>query len=393
MKWLVLAVLCLQLSEGVVRIKLRKYKSTREVMREAGVLKDYLKKIKHDTARKYHFSRNYIVHEPMASHLDSSFFGEISLGTPPQSFLVLFDTGSSNLWVPSTLCQTAACKNHAMFNPSASSTFINNGRTYSLTYGSGSLTVQLGYDTLKIQNIKVKNQEFGLSKNEPSEPFYYAQFDGIMGMAYPSLAVGGTPTVLQGMLQQNQLTQPIFSFYFSRHPTYNYGGELILGGVDKRLYTGEIVWAPVTQELYWQVAINEFAIGGSPTGWCNQGCQAIVDTGTFLLTVPEQYLNRFLQAVGAQETSYGYAVECSQIRSLPTITFIISGKAFPLRPSAYVLNSNGYCTLGIEVTYLAAQNGQPLWILGDVFLKEYYTVFDMANNRVGFAPSAERRRQ
>lgn len=69
---------------------------------------------------------------------------------------------------------------------------------------------------LQIQNIKVKHQEFGLSKNEPSEPFYYAQFDGIMGMAYPSLAVGGTPTVLQGMLQQNQLTQPIFSFYFSR---------------------------------------------------------------------------------------------------------------------------------------------------------------------------------
>lgn len=48
-----------------------------------------------------------------------------------------------------------------------------------------------------------------------------------------------------------------------------------------------------------------FAIGGSPTGWCSRGCQAIVDTGTFLLTVPQQYLNRFLQAVGAQETSYG----------------------------------------------------------------------------------------
>lgn len=69
---------------------------------------------------------------------------------------------------------------------------------------------------LQIQSITVTNQEFGLSENEPTQPFYYADFDGILGMAYPSLAVGGTPTALQGMLQQNQLTQPVFSFYFSR---------------------------------------------------------------------------------------------------------------------------------------------------------------------------------
>ncbi|NXQ86847.1 PEPC protein, partial [Nyctibius grandis] len=146
----------------------------------------------------------------------SSYFGEISLGTPPQNFLVLFDTGSSNLWVPSTYCQTQACLNHAKFAPNQSSTFVYNGQSYTLSYGSGALTVVLGYDTLTIQSISVTNQEFGLSENEPTQPFYYANFDGILGMAYPSLAAGGTPTALQGMLQQNQLTEPVFSFYFSR---------------------------------------------------------------------------------------------------------------------------------------------------------------------------------
>ncbi|KAM6041118.1 pepsin B-like isoform 1-T1 [Theristicus caerulescens] len=387
MKWLVLALVCLQLSEGLVRIKLKKIKSIREKMREAGVLEDYLKKIKYDPVKKYRFSEDFVVNEPITSHLDSSYFGEISIGTPPQNFLVLFDTGSSNLWVPSTYCQTAACLNHAKFNPSDSSTFTYYGQSYTISYGSGALTVVLGYDTVTIQSIVVTNQEFGLSSNEPTQPFYYADFDGILGMGYPSLAVGGTPTVLQGMLQQNQLTEPIFSFYFSRQPTYNYGGELILGGVDTQLFRGDITWAPVTQELYWQVALNEFAIGQSATGWCSQGCQAIVDTGTFQVTVPQQYLSSFLQALGAQETSYGYAVDCNEVQNMPPITFVINGAQLPLYPSAYVSNNNGYCTLGIEVTYLPSQNGQPLWILGDVFLKEYYTVFDMGNNRIGFAPS------
>ncbi|NXY78796.1 PEPC protein, partial [Glareola pratincola] len=148
--------------------------------------------------------------------LQSSYFGEISIGSPPQNFLVLFDTGSSNLWVPSIYCQTPACYNHAKFKPSKSSTFVSNGRSYTISYGSGKLSVVLGYDTLRIQTITVTKQEFGLSKDEPTQPFYYADFDGILGMAYPALAVGGTPTVLQGMLQQDQLTQPIFSFYFSR---------------------------------------------------------------------------------------------------------------------------------------------------------------------------------
>ncbi|XP_070252617.1 pepsin B [Myotis yumanensis] len=390
MKILVLILVCLHLSEGVERIILKKGKSIRQTMEEKGVLEKFLKNHgKEDPAAKYHFNNDAVAYEPITNYLDAFYFGEISIGTPPQNFLVLFDTGSSNLWVPSTYCQSQACSNHNRFNPSLSSTFRNNGETYTLSYGSGSLSVVLGYDTVTVQNIVVNNQEFGLSENEPNNPFYYSDFDGILGMAYPNMAVGSAPTVMQGMLQQGQLTLPIFSFYFSRQPTYQYGGELILGGVDQRLYSGQIVWAPVTQELYWQIAIQEFAIGDQATGWCSQGCQAIVDTGTFLLAVPQQYMGSFLQATGAQQAQNGdFVVACNSVESLPTITFIISGSQFPLPPSAYVLNNNGYCRLGIEATYLPSPNGQPLWILGDVFLKEYYSVYDMANNRVGFAFAA-----
>ncbi|NXG02462.1 PEPC protein, partial [Sakesphorus luctuosus] len=144
------------------------------------------------------------------------YFGEIGIGTPPQSFLVIFDTGSSNLWVPSTYCQSPACEDHARFNLSLSSTFVGIDMTYTLRYGFGDLSVVLGYDTVTIQNIIIRNQEFGLSLDEPSRPFYYLDFDGILGMAYPGIAISGFNTLMQNMLQQNQLDKPIFSFYFSR---------------------------------------------------------------------------------------------------------------------------------------------------------------------------------
>ncbi|CAI5777608.1 gastricsingastricsin-like [Podarcis lilfordi] len=388
MKWVLLVLACFQLSDGLVNVLLKKGKSIREVMKEKGVLEDYLKNHKLDPAKKYIFNEYNVAYEPMA-YMDASYYGEISIGTPPQNFLVLFDTGSSNLWVPSVYCNSQACTGHSRFNPSQSSTYSTNGQTFSLQYGSGNLDGFFGFDTMRLQNIVVTKQEFGLSENEPGSNFVYAQFDGILGMAYPSLAVGGATTALEGMLQQNLLSQPIFSFYLSSQPSSQYGGEVVFGGVDTRLYSGEIYWAPVTQELYWQIGIQEFSIGGRATGWCSQGCQAIVDTGTSLLTVPQQYIASFAQAVGAQQNQYGeYAVACSNVQNLPTISFNINGVSFPLPPSAYILNNNGYCTVGIEPTYLPSQNGQPLWILGDVFLRKYYSVYDMGNNRIGFAAAA-----
>ncbi|KAM4816259.1 gastricsin [Urocitellus parryii] len=391
MKWMVVALVCLlalEASTTLVRVPLRKMKTMRQTMREKGLLGDFLRTHKYDPAQKYHFSDFSVLYEPM-SYMDAAYFGEISIGTPPQNFLVLFDTGSSNLWVPSVYCQSQACTTHPRFNPSESSTFSTNGQTFSLQYGSGSLTGFFGYDTLTVQSIQVPNQEFGLSEQEPGTNFLYAQFDGIMGLAYPGLSSGGATTALQGMLRVDALSSPVFSVYLSNQQGSEDGGAVIFGGVDKSLYTGQIFWAPVTRELYWQIGIQEFYVGEEASGWCSQGCQAMVDTGTSLLTVPQQYLSSLLQAIGAQEGEYGqFFVNCNDVQNLPTFTFVINGVQFPLPPSAYILNENGYCLVGLEATYVSSANGQPFWILGDVFLRSYYSVFDMANNRVGFATAA-----
>jgi hypothetical protein len=66
------------------------------------------------------------------------FFGLIALGSPPQEFLVVFDTGSADLWVPSFLC--TECGAHRKFNALASSTYAATSTPVSILYGSGGIS-------------------------------------------------------------------------------------------------------------------------------------------------------------------------------------------------------------------------------------------------------------
>ncbi|XP_060778880.1 gastricsin-like [Neoarius graeffei] len=384
MKGLIILLACFIISAEAFKVPLIKGKSIRERLREKGIHLPYT-----DPALKYHPEVLATSAINSLTYADSYYFGVISVGTPPQSFQVLFDTGSSNLWVNSVYCSTQACTAKTQFNPQQSSTFQNTSQTFYLPYGAGALYGVFGYDTVSVAGIQVPNQEIGLSTNEPSQPFLSAPFDGILGLAFPSLAVGNAMPLVDNMMQQGLLDQNLFGIYLS--PVGGYGSEVDFGAVDTSMYQGQISWTPVTAETYWQIGIEEFQINGQSTGYCSQygGCQAIVDTGTPSLTAPSSILSSVMQYIGAQENSYGeYVVDCSQINSLPTLTFTISGATFPLGPSNYILNQGGYCTVDITPTYLGSQNSQPLWIFGDVFLRAYYSVFDRANNQVGFAQAA-----
>ncbi|CAL8358639.1 unnamed protein product [Lota lota] len=387
MKFLIVVLLGAVLTEGLVRVPLSKHKSMRETLRKKGILLPY-----QDPAIKYQpteFAGSASMY--INNYADTTYYGPISIGTPPQSFQVLFDTGSSNLWVDSSYCNTQACNVHTKFNPQQSSTYSVNGQTVYIPYGAGSLYGVFGYDTVNVGGIVIPHQEIGLSTQEPTQPFASAAFDGILGLAFPSIASGGETPVFDNIISYNLLQANIFAFYLSRGGQQ--GSELSLGGVDNSMYQGSIYWTPVTSQTYWQIGIQEFQINGQSTGVCSQGCQSIVDTGTSTLTAPGQYMGEIMQAIGAQKNQYGdYMVDCSQVANLPTLSFVISGVALPLPPSAYIIqnNQNGYqyCSVGIGPTYLPSQNGQPLWIFGDVFLREYYSVYDRSNNRVGFATAA-----
>ncbi|XP_040894732.1 gastricsin-like [Toxotes jaculatrix] len=382
MKCLVAVLVCVVLAEGMVKIPLRKHKSMREALREKGIEVPY-----QDPALKYQGNEYGSANMYINNYADTTYYGAISIGTPPQSFEVLFDTGSANLWVDSIYCNTQACNTHTKFNPQQSSTFVAKDQSFYLPYGAGSLYGVFGYDTVNVGGIVITNQEVGLSTNEPGQNFVVAQFDGILGLSYPSISAGGETPVMDNMMAQNLLNANIFAFYLSRGGQQ--GSVLSFGGVDNNLYQGQIYWTPVTSETYWQIGVQGFQVNGQETGWCSQGCQAIVDTGTSMLTAPSQLMGSIMQSIGAQQNQYGaYVVDCGQVNNLPTLSFVISGVTFPLPPSAYIMQNGYQCSVGISPTYLPSRDGEPLWIFGDVFLREYYSVYDRSYNRVGFATAA-----
>uniref|UniRef100_A0A8C0JWD0 Cathepsin E n=1 Tax=Canis lupus dingo TaxID=286419 RepID=A0A8C0JWD0_CANLU len=242
---------------------------------------------------------NQDTNEPLINYLDMEYFGTISIGSPPQNFTVIFDTGSSNLWVPSVYCTSPACKTHAKFYPSQSNTYSALGNQFSIQYGTGSLSGIIGADQVNVEGLVVVGQQFGESVTEPGQTFVNAEFDGILGLGYPSLAVGGVTPVFDNMMAQNLVDIPMFSVYMSSDPEGGTGSELIFGGYDHSHFSGNLNWVPVTKQGYWQIALDAIQVGGTVM-FCSEGCQAIVDTGTSLITGPSDEIKQLQNAIGAE---------------------------------------------------------------------------------------------
>ncbi|XP_010916100.1 aspartic proteinase oryzasin-1 [Elaeis guineensis] len=432
----------------------------------------------------------------LKNYMNAQYFGEIGLGSPAQNFTVIFDTGSSNLWVPSSKCYfSVACYFHSKYKSTLSSTYEKNGGSANIHYGTGSVSGFFSQDYVTVGELTIKNQVFIEATREPSITFMVAKFDGILGLGFKEISVGNVVPVWDNMVNQSLVKEPVFSFWFNRNAEEGEGGEIMFGGMDRKHFRGEHTYVPVTQKGYWQFEMGDVLIGGQTTGFCSDGCQAIADSGTSLIAGPTTIIAEVNQKIGAagvvsqqckaMVSQYGEkimemlmekeepakicsrvglcafdgthgvsmgiksvvngkrdgstgglgngmctycemavvwmqnqlvqnqtleqvlnyinqlcerlpsptgesAVDCDSLPSMPTVSFTIGGKRFDLKPEQYILkvdvgSSATQCISGF--TALDVPQG-PLWILGDVFMGAYHTVFDYGKLRVGFAEAA-----
>eukprot|EP00618_Florenciella_parvula_P024376 CAMPEP_0119543080 /NCGR_PEP_ID=MMETSP1344-20130328/53934_1 /TAXON_ID=236787 /ORGANISM="Florenciella parvula, Strain CCMP2471" /LENGTH=399 /DNA_ID=CAMNT_0007587353 /DNA_START=104 /DNA_END=1303 /DNA_ORIENTATION=- len=324
---------------------------------------------------------------------NAQYYGEISLGTPAQTFEVIFDTGSANLWIPSSDCVSTNCVGKPKYDSSKSSTYVANDTVFDIEYGSGSCTGYLSNDLLTWGGIELEGQTFSQITNASGMgvAFVVGKFDGILGLAFNEIAVCDypyvmdcVPTPFSRMISNGLVDEGKFAFYLGGlQPCFpecmdGYAGELTLGGTDPDHYVGELNYVPLTSASYWQIEIDSFAVDGTDFSTADSR-QAIVDSGTSMLVGPTAAIADIATALGAHEISATgeYVVGCNA--DLPTIDITIGS----IDANNLVLPDGPICILLMLGMDLHPEGID--WILGDVFMRQYYTVFDYENEQIGFA--------
>lgn len=314
-----------------------------------------------------------IIHD----YQNAQYYGEVSIGNPKKTFEVIYDTGSSNLWVPSKAC--SACTGKNVYDSSASSTFAQNGTKFEIMYGSGPVSGFLSYDDVSFVESVVKKAEFAeiLDVTGLGMAYSMGKFDGILGLGWDTISVDGIPPIFKTMIDQKIISNPVFSFLLGTKNDEE--GELLLGGIDDKAYSGNIVYQNLTTLGYWQVDAQEFQANSKSIAK-NQA--VIIDSGTSLIAGPEKAVGDFAAEIGAIGFMGKYMVQCD---TPFTLKVTIGGTEYTLDNHDLTLPITGqYCLLAMMGIDVPPPRG-PLWILGDVFMRKYYTIFDWGQKRMGFA--------
>lgn len=320
---------------------------------------------------------------PVSNFLNAQYFSKIAIGTPPQEFKVVLDTGSSNLWVPSSECSSIACFLHSTYDSSASNTFKKNGSSFEIKYGSGELSGFVSNDIVQVGDIKIKGQDFAEATSEPGLAFAFGQFDGIMGLGYDTISVNKIVPPFYSMLAQGLLDEPVVAFYLSDTNDEGDESEAMFGGVNKEHYTGDLVRIPLRRKAYWEVSLDGISFGEDHAELEDTG--VILDTGTSLIALPSGLAEILNKQIGAKKSWNGqYTVECKKKSSLPDVSFTLTGHNFTIGPDDYILEVQGSCISSFFGMDIPEPVG-PLAILGDSFLRKWYSVYDYGTDSVGLA--------
>eukprot|EP00386_Alphamonas_edax_P004657 GDKI01014690.1.p1 GENE.GDKI01014690.1~~GDKI01014690.1.p1 ORF type:complete len:424 (-),score=166.37 GDKI01014690.1:277-1548(-) len=328
--------------------------------------------------------------------MNASYQSPLTIGG--QEFEMIFDTGSSNTWVPSLKCGKD-CESKNVYDSSKSKEYVEDGAKFDIAYGSGPVSGFWSKDSAQVGSMKIDSLEFAEVTEVKGLGMMYkaSKFDGICGMGFPTISVDGKVPLFEKLVQQGNLKEQVFTFLLGQQDGQD--GELTFGTIDKTRYHGDIHWAPVLHKGYWTIGMQNVQFGSQSIG----KAFGIVDSGTSLITGPSADVQKIADSLGAWKfflKAGTYIVNCrpDKMETYPNLDFVIEGKNYSIPPQDYLIPLfrlpwfGEQCLLSVMAMDIPAQKNSELgmWILGSVFMRKQFTIFDYTkgSERVGFANPA-----
>ncbi|GFO36820.1 cathepsin-d [Plakobranchus ocellatus] len=326
--------------------------------------------------------------------VNDMYYGKINVGTPGQEFNVVFYTGFSLTWILSSHSPSHfTLSEQRKYNNDSSSTYKSEGTAFDIKYPFGQVAGYVSQDSISLAGLTVENQTFGEAIKQ-LEMFKDTVIDGVVGLGFRDLSWDKETNLLDNMVKQGVLKAPIFSFYFGRVGNGSRSPFLTLGGVNPDFFTGDFTFVNLSVPLKWQFDFDRVQLFDGENIFCNAGCQAKVESTTWMIVGPYADVHRLNAKLGARQTSVQgtnvlYEFDCSEIDNLPDVEFIINGEKLSLSSKDYVVKRFRRKTMACYSAFVGrktvTKGNESLWTLGQAFMRGFYTHFDKANSRIGFA--------
>lgn len=291
---------------------------------------------------------------------------------------MLIDSGSANTWVFGSECDNHACTKHDTFGKTDSDTLNITSDEWSVTYGTGDVEGVVGRDKFAFAGYEVEIG-FGLASNA-SDDFMTYPMDGILGLGRGASNKLGTPTLMEVMASQKLLKTNMFGVHLSRSADGATDGQITFGAPDTSKFSGDLAYTnSVSSNGMWEIPADGAGVDGQTLGFT--GKTAIIDTGTsYILMPPGDAKALHARLPGSSNAGESFTVPCNTKLS---IQFTFSGVSYDVLPKDYIgkPDKTGKTCASNIVGHQSF--GADTWLLGDVFLKNVYSVFDFDKDRIG----------
>ncbi|KAH8117800.1 acid protease [Phellopilus nigrolimitatus] len=322
---------------------------------------------------------------------DVGYIATVQMGTPPADFKLLMDSGSADLWVGGENCQSESgggCGNHTFLGNTSSSSFVDSGQPFEVTYGSGDVKGTIINDNLNVAGLNLQNHTFGVATQESVDfSADTTTFDGLMGLAQSTLSEQKVLTPVESLAKAGSISSAITSFKLGRVADNNNDGEVTFGGLDETKFDKTTLTTidNVSQTGFWEGAMNAVSVNGKDLGL--KGRTAILDTGTTLIIAPQADADAVHAAIPGSKPDGqgGYTIPCTTTAS---VALNFGNTNFAIDPRDLLFsavdpnNPTGDCVSGISAGQVGGANE---WLCGDVFLKNAYFSTDVNNNKISLA--------